>query len=179
MAAARGAVGAGHVSSTFSLIDGFAATLTEGQIRSLAHRPGVVRVEQDFAVHALDDASNDDFGVTGARKAFGVTGAGVEICIADSGVDLGHEQLDSKGPIPWLDLIGNKANPYDDMGHGTVVASIALGDGVGPGPIAGRMKGVAPDAALRRSRCSTRRGTATIRSPSRASSGARPGRAST
>ncbi len=34
------------------------------------------------------------------------------------------------------------------MGHGTVVASIALGDGVGPGPIAARMKGVAPDAAL-------------------------------
>ena len=51
-------------------------------------------------------------------------------------------------PIAWLDLIGSKANPYDDMGHGTVVASIALGDGVGPGPIAARMKGVAPDAAL-------------------------------
>ena len=133
---ARGAVGANHVSATFSLIDGFAASLTDGQIRSLAHRPGVLRVEQDFAVHALDDASNDDYGVTAARKSFGATGAGVMVCIPDSGVALGHEQLDSKGPIPWLDLIGSKANPYDDMGHGTVVASIALGDGVGPGPIA-------------------------------------------
>jgi serine protease AprX len=145
---ARVALGANRVSATFSLIDGFAASLTDGQIRSLAERPGVLRVEQDFAVHTLDDASNDDYGVTAARKSFGATGAGVMVCIPDSGVALGHEQLDSKGPIPWLDLIGSKANPYDDMGHGTVVASLALGDGVGPGSIAGRMKGVAPDAAL-------------------------------
>ena len=148
LASARAAVGRANVSTTFSLIDGFAATLTDGQIRSLAHRPGVLRVEQDFAVHALDDASNDDFGITSARTSFGATGAGTTICIPDSGVALGHEQLDSKKPIAWLDLIGSKANPYDDMGHGTVVASIALGDGVGSGPIAGRMKGVAPDAAL-------------------------------
>ena len=145
---ARGALGANHVSATFSLIDGFAASLTDGQIRSLAHRRGVLRVEQDFAVHALDDAANDDYGITNARTSFGATGDGVEICIPDSGVDLGHEQLDSKGPIAWLDLIGSQPNPYDDMGHGTHVASIALGDGVGPGSIADLMKGVAPDAAL-------------------------------
>ena len=148
LASARGAVGAAHISTTFSLIDGFAARLTEGQIRSLAQRSGVNRVEQNFAVHALDDAANDDYGITSARTAFGATGAGVDVCIPDSGVDLGHEQLDSKGPIPWLDLIGSKTNPYDDMGHGTHVASIALGDGVGAGPIAGRMRGVAPDASL-------------------------------
>ena len=62
------------------------------------------------------------------------------MCIPDSGVDLGHEQLDSKAPIGWLDLINDKPNPYDDNGHGTFVASIAVGDGVGPGPIAGQMK---------------------------------------
>lgn len=148
MAAARSAVGQAHVSTTFSLIDGFAASLTDGQIRSLSHRPGVVRVEQNFAVHALDEASNDDFGITAARTSFGATGAGVEICIPDSGVDLGHEQLDSKGPIGWLDLIGSQSTPYDDMGHGTHVASIAMGDGSGPGPIADLMKGVAPGATL-------------------------------
>jgi serine protease AprX len=144
--AARG-IGRSDVSTTFRLIDGFAATVTPGQARSLAGRAGVVRVEQDFRVQALDDAANDDFGATAARADFGLTGAGTEICIPDSGVDLNHEQLNSKAPIGWKDFIANKANPYDDFGHGTMVASIALGDGTG-GPIAGLMRGVAPGAAL-------------------------------
>jgi serine protease AprX len=148
MLAARSAVASGRVSATFQLIDGFAASLRPGQIRSLAVRAGVLRVEQNFRVHALDDAANDDFGATAAQADFGASGAGTEICIPDSGVDLGHEQLDSKAPIAWLDLIGNKSAPYDDLGHGTKVASIALGDGVGSGPIADLMRGVAPDAAL-------------------------------
>jgi hypothetical protein len=95
MGAARRSVGIGHVSTTFHLIDGFAARLSTGQIHGLSHAPGVVRIEPNFAVHALDDAANDDFGVTGARSTFGVSGAGTQICIPDSGVDLGHEQLDS------------------------------------------------------------------------------------
>ncbi len=148
MAGARRSVGLGHVTTTFSLIDGFVAHLTDGQINAMAHRPGIIRVEPSYQVHALDDAANDDFGVTSARSTFGVTGAGTQVCIPDSGVDLGHEQLDSKAPIGWLDLINNKPNPYDDNGHGTFVASVAVGDGVGPGPIAGQMKGVAPGAAL-------------------------------
>ena len=101
----------GHVSTTFSLIDGFVAHLTDGQINAMAHRPGVIRVEPNFEVHALDDAANDDFGVTSARSTFGVTGAGTQVCIPDSGVDLGHEQLDSKAPIGWLDLIEQQAEP--------------------------------------------------------------------
>jgi serine protease AprX len=147
MGSARRSVGLGHVSTTFHLIDGFAARLSAGQIRGLSHVPGVLRIEPNFAVHALDDAANDDFGVTGARSSFGVSGAGTQICIPDSGVDLGHEQLDSKAPIGWHDYINGKANPYDDLGHGTHVASIALGDGVGSTNAAG-MQGVAPDATL-------------------------------
>ena len=135
------------VERSFSLIDGFSANLTSGQIRALARRPGVIRVENDFAVRALDDAASRDFGVTPARTDFGVTGAGVEVCIPDTGVDPNHEQLDSKTPIPWLDLINGQSSAYDDQGHGTHVASIAVGDGVG-GSVADPMKGVAPAASL-------------------------------
>jgi serine protease AprX len=135
------------VERSFSLIDGFSASLTSGQIRALARRPGVIRVEKDFAMRALDDAASRDFGVFAARTDFGVTGAGVEVCIPDTGVDPNHEQLDSKAPIPWLDLINGTSSAYDDQGHGTHVASIAVGDGVG-GSVADPMKGVAPAAAL-------------------------------
>jgi serine protease AprX len=147
MADARRSVGLGNVSTTFNLIDGFVAHLTDGQINAMAHHAGVIRVEPNFVVHALDDAANNDFGVTSARSTFGVTGAGTQVCIPDSGVDPHHEQLDSK-VIGWLDLVNGKPTPYDNNGHGTHVASIAVGDGVGPGPIANLMQGVAPDAAL-------------------------------
>lgn len=145
MRSARADVGGAE--TTFSLIDGFAARLTAGQIRSLAHRPGVIRVEQDFPIHALDDVANRDFGVTAAQDDFSATGAGTEVCVVDTGVDPGHEQLNSKAPIPWIDYVNGNAAPYDDYGHGTMVASIAVGDGVG-GPIASLMKGVAPAADL-------------------------------
>ncbi|TMM24623.1 MAG: hypothetical protein E6F95_03690 [Actinobacteria bacterium] len=125
----------GRVDTTFSLIPGFAARLTPGQVRSMAHRPGVVRVEENFTIHALDDAANRDFGVTAAQNNLSATGAGTEVCVVDTGVDPNHEQLDSKAPIPW-------------EGHGTHVASIAVGDGVGPGSIASLMRGVAPAADL-------------------------------
>jgi serine protease AprX len=147
MVGARGTVAAAQVSTTLRLIDGFVATLTPGQIRSMAARDGTLRIEPNVAVHALDDAANDDFGATAARTTFGLTGAGTKICIPDSGVDLGHEQLDSKAPIQWHDYVNGRSTPYDDMGHGTEVASIALGDGTGAS-IAGLMRGVAPGAAL-------------------------------
>ena len=145
MRAGRSSVGGAHTS--FSLIPGFAASLTPGQIRSLALRQGVIRVEPNFAIHALDDAANRDFGVTKAQTDLGATGAGTEVCVVDTGVDVGHEQLDSKTPIGWDDEINHQAQPYDDNGHGTSVASIAVGDGTG-GSIASLMKGVAPQADL-------------------------------
>jgi serine protease AprX len=147
MRSARASVGGAD--TTFSLIPGFAARLTTGQIRSLAHRPGVIRVEQDFAIHALDDVANRDFGVTAAQNDFSASGAGIEVCVVDTGVDPGHEQLDSKTPIPWADFVSDPptTTAFDDFGHGTSVASIAVGDGTG-GPIASLMRGVAPQAAL-------------------------------
>jgi serine protease AprX len=140
---------ASSVDRSFTLIHGFEAHLTAGQIRTMARRRGVIRVEQNFAVHALMDAADRDFGTEAARADFGVTGAGTEICIIDTGVDPNHEQLDSKAPIPFLDLINAETTAYDDNvdGHGTHVASIAVGDGVG-GPNAAAHNGVAPGAAL-------------------------------
>jgi serine protease AprX len=136
-----------HVEQTWTLIAGFEAALTAGQIRRIAASPGVIRVEQTFTVHTAMDAADRDFGTEAARADFGATGAGTEVCVIDTGVDPNHEQLDSKAPIPFNDLINHRTIAYDDNGHGTHVSSIAVGDGVG-GPDAARYGGVAPGAGL-------------------------------
>ncbi len=139
---------AAHVHRTFGLIPGFQASLTARQIHALARKTGLLRVEQDFTVHALDDPADNDFGTAAARSTFQTTGAGTEVCIIDTGVDPNHEQLDSKGTIPFIDYTPNhNVAAYDDNGHGTHVASIAVGDGTG-GPNAPAHNGVAPSAAL-------------------------------
>jgi len=146
LAGAHRVAGSFPVSRRLGIIDGFAGRLTRGQIRRLASTPGVVRIDHDAVVRVTMDAARSDYGVVAAREAFGLTGAGVNVCILDTGVDPAHEQLDSKS-IVWSDFVAGAATPYDDHGHGTHVASIAVGDGVG-GPQASRFQGVAPEAGL-------------------------------
>jgi serine protease AprX len=135
------------VKARFGLIDGFAARVTAAQARSLATQPGLIRLEPDFEVRAAMEAADRDFGTERARTDYGVNGAGLEICVVDTGVDPNHEQLDSKAPIPFRDLVNGRSVAYDDQGHGTHVASIAAGDGTG-GSIAAMFNGVAPAASL-------------------------------
>lgn len=146
IAGAHRLVGRFPVSRRLGIIDGFSGRLTPGQIRRLASTPGVVRIDHDAVVRVTMDAARSDYGVDAARQEFGLTGAGVNVCILDTGVDPTHEQLDSKS-IVWSDFVNGAAAPYDDHGHGTHVASIAVGDGVG-GPQAARFAGVAPEAGL-------------------------------
>lgn len=146
IAGARRVAGSFSVGRRLGIIDGFSARLTAGQIRRLASAPGVVRIDEDAVVRATMDAARADYGVEAARADLGLTGAGATICILDTGADPHHEQLDSKS-IVWGDFVGTSTTPFDDHGHGTHVASIAAGDGVG-GASAARFGGVAPAADL-------------------------------
>ncbi|MFI6417381.1 S8 family serine peptidase [Streptomyces sp. NPDC050842] len=81
----------------------------------------------------------------GADKAWesGFDGTGVKIAVLDTGVDKTHEDLSSQ-------VVGEKnfsASPdaVDRVGHGTHVASIAVGTGAKSG---GKYKGVAPGAKV-------------------------------
>ena len=146
LAGVRRSVGPFSISRRLGIVNGFAARLTDGQIRRLVSTPGIVRIDHDAKVVITMDAARSDYGVEAARSGLGLTGTGVNVCILDTGVDPGHEQLDSKS-IVWSDFIEGSATPYDDHGHGTHVASIAVGDGVG-GSLAARFGGVAPAAGL-------------------------------
>jgi serine protease AprX len=69
--------------------------------------------------------------------AAGYDGTGVTVCIIDTGVDPNHCDFPSGKIVGWRDCINYQANPYDDHGHGTHVASTAVGEdspyGVAPG----------------------------------------------
>ncbi|MFQ5985685.1 MAG: S8 family serine peptidase, partial [Alphaproteobacteria bacterium] len=161
-ASAERAVGPFEVKRVFSIIRGFAATMTRAQVEALAGTPGVLRIEEDFEVRAYLDDARSDFGVDNAADVFPtVTGLDVGICVVDSGMDASHEQLDNGKVVGFCNAVDGgctvdgdgdavavmETAPFDDHGHGTHVASIAAGDGVG-GPKAATYRGVAWDAPL-------------------------------
>ncbi|MEE8517252.1 MAG: S8 family serine peptidase, partial [Alphaproteobacteria bacterium] len=147
-ASAQGAVGAFNLKREFSIISGFAATMTAGQVRALSKVQGVFRVEEDSLVRALlddvrTDLDLDRIQVPGPDQivdglGFAATGKGVKICIIDTGLHATHVMFADRlaaGSIVWFDEVNGQPNPYDDhvdffgnpLGHGTHVTGIALG----------------------------------------------------
>lgn len=135
------------VGRRFDLIRGFEARMTVGQIRGLAHSPGVFRIEPDSSVSIALEGSTSEFGTDTARSTYGVDGSGIKICISDTGVNPNHEQLNNGKVVGFIDYVGGLTTAYDDQGHGTHVANIAAGDGMG-GPSAAAHAGVAPGASI-------------------------------
>ena len=57
------------------------------------------------------------------------SGDGVDVCMVDSGIDMTHSDLSGLSLADWSDFIGNGDEPYDDNGHGTMMAGILVADG--------------------------------------------------
>jgi serine protease AprX len=134
--------------AAFRSLPALATSLQPAQVRAASRLPGIVRIQLDATVRATMDAADTDFGTQAARDRLGLTGDGVGICIIDSGLARSHEQFaGSDRAYAWRDFVKGSTTFYDDYGHGTHVASIAAGDGVG-GSKAARFGGVAPRADL-------------------------------
>ncbi len=71
------------------------------------------------------------------------TGKGVGIAVIDTGI-YPHPDLGDR-ITGWVDMVNDKAVPYDDGGHGTHVAGDAAGNGKLSG---GKYRSFAPDANL-------------------------------
>lgn len=145
-ASARAQVGNFELRREFKIVRGFAATMTAGQIKALATRSGVFRIEEDFEVTVKLNTARTDFGANDAVQSLGYNGTGVKVCVVDTGVDSRHEQLDDQ-LIPFYDVVKGQSVAYDDHGHGTHVAGICCGKGTGGGS-AGTYRGVAPGVNL-------------------------------
>ncbi len=86
-----------------------------------------------------------------SMNRFDLTGSNRRIGIIDTGIDPNHPDFEDR-IIGWRDSVEIVKNnnltstiPYDNVGHGTLVASVAAGSGVASG---GKFKGVAPEAEL-------------------------------
>jgi len=67
--------------------------------------------------------------MTGLDDIENLDGDGVVVCVVDSGIDLGHPDLDHLQLIGWKDAVNQVQEPYDDEGHGTAMAGIIVADG--------------------------------------------------
>ncbi|MBN1390605.1 MAG: S8 family serine peptidase [Candidatus Thermoplasmatota archaeon] len=130
------------------------------QVRSVSEMEGVTRIEAQSSVRTMMDISTASIKANPSSlysprtaRGLGMTGDGITIAIIDSGVDNEHPTLQGSF-VAGVDLtlpINTPLNPDDGSfdpddrnGHGTGVASIALGRG---GP-EGNYTGVAPSAGL-------------------------------
>ena len=68
-------------------------------------------------------------GLTSAPAAH--ADSGVTVAVLDSGVYAAHQEF-AGVPITFKDFVGNGAQPYDDLGHGTLTASMIAGQNVSP-----------------------------------------------
>jgi serine protease AprX len=79
------------------------------------------------------------------------SGNGVEVCIVDTGIDLGHPDLSHVELAGWRDFVSNRGEPYDDQGHGTGMAGILVAKN--------RLPGIAPDVDLYIAKAISKSGT--------------------
>lgn len=125
-------------SKVFALSDGLSSSGGEGQEESQAE------ISRKYnAVEANFRLSNRTFYPIPTFDE-GLNGKGVTLCVMDTGVS---PHLDLSVPknriIGSVDFINDQKYPYDDNGHGTFVAGVAVGNGT---LSAKTVRGVAPMA---------------------------------
>jgi hypothetical protein len=141
--------GAKIVSSVKSAAGAVRANVPPPVIRELSERGDVRWIERFSAPELLVDEALGPgvLNVASLHRTYGLTGKGQCITISDSGLDTGDERTlmeDFKGRIGFLIPLQGCLG-YDQLGHGTHVAGIALGNGALSG---GWFKGVAYEARL-------------------------------
>lgn len=143
--------GFGKIKSLW-LINSLAVTAKANTVRMLATFSEVTDIRSDRMISLPEN----QYEITGEAEwnlekidapalwSLGITGQGITVANMDSGVDVSHNDLNSRwrgGYNSWYDPSGEHSTPYDNHGHGTQTMGIVVG-----GDATGTAIGVAPDA---------------------------------
>lgn len=136
----------GTVRHAYWLVPAVAADVPVTALQGLRNNPNVANVDVDTMVFEVDAELDSAWGVkrigAGLVHDAGNKGAGINVCVVDSGVSMGHPDLDANFLGGW-DFVNGDGDPSDDRGHGTHVAGTILAEDNGSGVV-----GVAPAARL-------------------------------
>ena len=129
-------VAAGRVRRTYrAALDGFTASLSEGEAAALARHPNVALVERDQVMTISTTQSGATWGLDridqrnlplSTTYSYTSTGAGVRAYIIDTGIHASHTQFTGRVGT-GTDKVDNDNNPADCNGHGTHVAGTVGG----------------------------------------------------
>jgi subtilisin family serine protease len=125
-------------------LDGFSASLNQGQLVALQHNPNVKWVQQDQVVEVSTTQTGVTWGLDRIDQRnlplsttydYTLTGAGVRAYVIDTGIYTGHTNFGGRASIGWDGILDG----YEDCnGHGTHVA----------GTVGSTTYGVAKDVTL-------------------------------
>lgn len=112
------------------LLKSIYGTLSPHSIRELTDYEEVSRIYYDREVQAFLDIASKSTGARDIQLTEGLTGKGVTIAVLDTGIHPHEDLTQPENRIAgFVDLVGDKQDPYDDQGHGTHCAGDAVGNG--------------------------------------------------
>lgn len=129
-----------------TVLDGFAATMTTGQVATLRRDSRVRSVTVDHVLRTSSTQTSPTWGLDRVDQrsatlnhsyAYATTGAGVTVFSVDTGIRLDHREFGGRAKSGY-DFVDGDSNATDCNGHGTHVA----------GTVAGSTYGVAKAARL-------------------------------
>ena len=142
----------GFLGRELSIVNGYAATVPNAALPTLAASGLILHVALDRLVVGAMERTGATVGATAVRQSLGYDGSGVGVAVIDSGITAWHDDLTANQTAQsgqrvrrFVDFVSGRLTPHDDWGHGTHVAGTIAGNGLDSG---GARSGIAPGAHL-------------------------------
>lgn len=137
--------GIGTIKYNLPMIDACVIEVDEDQLEAIKSMEGLISIEMDAHITAQMNRVGDIIESHWAHER-GYLGKGIGVAIVDTGI-APHKDFSQGGDrlVGFVDFINQRADPYDDNGHGTHVAGIIGGNGYSS---KGKYIGVAPECNL-------------------------------